>query len=298
VSKPHIGRWPYFPTWRQAFRDSTLARRRFYRDNAVLVFLAGANVLPRETFITMRGRPDGGGSQTLRTLQTRALCANFNLRYAHTPIVSVEHATGPDDARKWEQTFNLGYDAPLADDLGLPIVPLRRFVRHPSSWRKPCVIAVRKLDPYLEINPSVLGLVRDAARSAFSPTVAHQPGSLSAAVHVRRGDVSILSARRYTANSDILRGIERIRAVAGSRPLTITIYSQGSPDDFVGLAAPDVSLRLNGDAVDDVCSMASADILLVAKRSAFSFLAAYYNSAGTILYEPPGFMPQKGWVPI
>lgn len=303
MPKPAVGRWPYVPTYAQAFKLRKRRKRRMYRDTAALVFLAGSGLMSRRSFITIRGPSDGGGSQVLRALQARAFCANFGLRYADSPPVAMEHARSADEVRKWLEVFRPGHGAPEAANVGLPVVPLSVFVRLPFLWPIPCVVAVRKLYPYIDANPEVLGLVRDSAIDAFAPRVTEDENAgaeVRAAVHVRRGDVSATqyAKKRYSPDEAVLRGIERIRAIAAGRPLSITLFSQGAPEDFDAFQAPDIRLQLNGDAVDDLCLMARADILLIARRSAYSFLAAFYNRNGTILYEPPGFMPQSGWIAI
>jgi hypothetical protein len=227
--------------------------------------------------ITCRGKVDGAGAQALAVISAMVMARFARCRYLHSPFVQMAHGDEPADwAQRWEAFLNFGEgEARTAEDA--IFVPLSAAVNDPAAYRgRPIVIAQELYHlPEWPVAP-----VRDALRSELrarywrSPKAAipshRAPTGFTTAIHMRRGDVSTTRhAGRYVEDPVMLRAIARLRkAVAPlGRPLTINLYSEGTPDEFRAFADLGCRLHISEDAFESFHNMVTADILMIASSS-------------------------------
>jgi hypothetical protein len=254
--------------------------------------------------ITCRGRTDGAGSQSMAVICAMAVARLAGCQYQHTAFVSMAHDGGSreDWARRWEAFLNLGDgEAPVPQSAEL--VPLSAAVANAAAYAgRPIVVFGGWFSQPREIRP-ILESLRAALRAKYwrSPKDAipshRAPSGLTAAIHLRRGDVSASrNARRFVGDDLVLRQIERLRqAVAPlGRTLTINLYSEGRAEDFRAFADAGCNLHVSEDAFEAFHNMVTADILMIAP-STFSRVAALL-SRGIVLDRQPVSPPFSGWL--
>ncbi len=261
--------------------------------------LAVCGAISRETGLTCAGRTDGGGAQVLATMTVMAYCRNIGIKYYHTPVQTIEHATVATGPQEWESLFSLGTGESRACECGLPIVTLRKFLRRPLLWRRPCVIQVKHFTGYMNTLPDPFSSIAEEIRSKYRGAARNVAQNASVAVHIRRGDVSHSgNSGRYTSNEAVARTVacamEHLRR--HGRGLDCAIYSQGQESDFRIFRDLGCKLRLNEEPTDTIQSLISADVLIQAK-SAFSYLAGLLNK-GIVIFEPFVTKGRKDWKPI
>jgi hypothetical protein len=254
--------------------------------------------------VTARGRKDGAGAQAMAILSAMAMARFVGCSYLHSPFASVAHAEGtPQDwARRWESFLNFG-DGEALVPTDAELVPMSVALHDPDAYRgRPIVI----VEPVFDLSGEVGVAIRDGLRGALrakywrSPKAAipshRAPQGLTAAVHLRRGDVSLTrNANRYAHDEVVLRQIARLRdAVAPfGRMLTVNLYSQGSVEDFRAFTDAGCILHVSEDTFESFHNMVTADILVNA-TSTFSYVAGLL-SRGIVLdhRRAPGF---SNWV--
>jgi len=255
--------------------------------------------------ITCRGRIDGAGQQAIAVISAMMLARYAGCGYLHSPFARMAHAEGtPEDwAARWERFFNFGDGETLAPD-NAQLVPLSAVIADPEAYAgRPIVI----FQPLFGL-PDEAARVGDALRSDLrarywrSPKTAipsHRApvGGLTAAIHVRRGDVNAtLNTHRYVSDEMVLRHIARLqRAVAPfGRPLTLNLYSEGNVEDFRTFAEAGCNLHVSEDPFETLHNMVTTDIL-VSAPSNFSYVAAFLSRG--IVLDHRGRVPRfSNWL--
>ena len=274
-------------------------------DAAILARLIAGGRLGPDVGVTCRGKTDGAGAQAMAAISAMAMARLVGGHYRHTPFESMSHAEGTreDWARRWEAFLNLGDGETLVPD-GAELVRLSTAVRHPEAYAgRPIVIFERVFGMPREDRRRIKAQLRDELRAKYwrSPKTAipshRAPSGLTAAVHLRRGDVSeTRNVERYTSNTVALRQIARLReAVAPfGRTLTINLYSEGTVAEFRAFADAGCILHVSEDAFESFHNMVTADILVCAP-STFSSVAGLLSRGIVLDYRPrtPGF---SNWV--
>lgn len=250
-----------------------------------LVQLVAEGRLSRETALTCRGATDGAGAQAMRILSAMELARLSGCRYRHSPFSAISHAVGERESwtHRWERFLNLGHgETPAPPDAEL--VSLAAVVSDPAAFAgRSIVIAEPRYDlpsgwrwPLREGMRAELRVKYWLDSKAELPLHRGPAGSLTAAIHVRRGDVTATrNAERFVADEDVLRSIARLRAAVApaGRPLHINLYSEGDPADFRAFAEAGCRLHISTDAMESFHNMVVADILVCAPGH-FSRLAA------------------------
>jgi hypothetical protein len=248
-----------------------------------LIELAAAGRLGPRVAITCRGRGDGVGAQAIGAVSAMVLARLIGRPYRHTPFATMSHAIGdPQDwARSWERFLALGHgETPVPPDA--EIIPLAAMVSDPVAFTdRPVVIQ----EPVYRLERLTAGAVQETLRATLraryrvndkSAIARHRgpAGALTAAIHVRRGDVTPDHPWRYVGDDRILRSIERLqRAIAAiGRAVQVNLYSEGDPADFRAFADQGCRLHIGTDTYETFHNLVAADILIRAPGN-FSELA-------------------------
>ena len=258
-------------------------RRDARADAAKLIQLSAEGRLGPHIAITCRGRGDGAGAQAIGAVSAMALARLIGRRYLHTPFTTMSHSVGDprDWARQWEQFLALGHgEASVPVDA--PMISLAALVDDPAAWSDRHAVVV---EPVYRLQRSVACPIQEDLRATLRAKYRVQskagialhrgsPGMLTAAVHVRRGDVTPDHPWRYVSDNNILRAIGRLQAaVTGiGGALHVNVYSDGDPADFRAYAERGCQLHIGTDTYEAFHNMVAADILLRAPGN-FSELA-------------------------
>lgn len=271
-----------------------------------LVQLVAEGRLGREIAITCRGKTDGVGAQTMAIMSAMALARLVGCRYCHSPFTTMSHEIGDREswAQRWERFLNLGHgETPVPP--AAELVSLARIVCDPGAFvGRSIVIQERNYGlPSGGKWPAREGLRAELRAKYRLDSKAELPlhrgpaGSLTAAVHVRRGDVTATrNISRYMADEPILRSIARLRSAVASigRPLHINLYSEGDPADFRAFAEAGCQLHISADPMESFHNLVAADIL-VSAPSSFSHLAALL-SEGIVIPPKMRSTPMSNWL--
>ncbi|HET6620882.1 MAG TPA: hypothetical protein VFG64_13160 [Dongiaceae bacterium] len=254
------------------------------RQNAeALIRLAADGRLGAGVSITCRGKDDGAGAQAIAAISAMTLARLTGCAYRHSPFTTMSHTGGDraEWAQSWERFLSLGHDeSPVPPDA--EVVPLAAMVRDPGAYAgRPIVIAEpvyriarnRAWPVHEQLRPILRARYRLNSKAGL-PVHGGAPHGLTAAVHVRRGDVTADHPWRYVAEDPILRSIERLRSAVAAigRPLQVDLYSEGDPADFAAFARAGCRLHIGTDAQETFHNMVVADILVRAPGN-FSELA-------------------------
>ncbi len=205
----------------------------------------------------------------------------FGLTYVHTPFTLIQHAERPmkEWAMAWETLFNLGAGETICEIARHDVVNFSYNFTDLDlcfGWR-------RRWD---ELGDRFRAMVPEFRRRYYLNKSPLETVEVTAAVHVRRGDVSVNDPSYFTPNETILETIVQLKSVLDSQhaKYKICIYSQGDNADFSELALPGVELFLNVDAVRTMRELIEADILIMAK-GCFSYYAALMSD-GIKIFGP------------
>jgi hypothetical protein len=272
---------------RVALRDAK--RASVIDDNAVkLAGLIADGRLSTDIAVTCRGRKDGAGQQAIAVIGAMMLARFAGCRYLHSPFVSIAHATGSKEAwaARWEAFLNLGEGETLVPE-DAKLVPLSTAVATPDMYKDQPLVLHQSL---FVLPHAVVAQVGEATRAALRTRYWHHAKTaipshraadgLTAAVHLRRGDVSAtVNSRRHVPDEVVLRDIARLRKAVeqAGQTLTVNLYSEGDVRDFGAFAVAGCKLHISEDPFEDLHNMMTADILLKG-RSNFSYLAALLSN--------------------
>ena len=157
--------------------------------------------------------------------------------------------------------------------------------------RRPLLVFLADGQNLYRQHDSVFDLRRIYRKSRPSTRVRRQP--LTIAVHVRRGDVALMKARRIGGWEERFVDLSWFERVLSSviesledREYTVAVFSQGRADEFLSLKrlAP-ISLFIDTDPVEAFHKMVAADVL-IASPSSFSFSAGLINPNIKIFRTP------------
>ncbi len=263
---------------------------------------------PKESYITCRGRDDGGGAQVMACASAMIYARLRGLTYAHSPLTQVAHAPAgvevADWSAAWEKCFALGAGEVSAADLearGMPVVAVPKPHRFwPRSHRLHVVAHCHKVtDRHPEEWAAVAPVLRRKYFSSPKPVLPDDPpDAIRVSIHVRRGDVASSGrfAERFTADGEILRRVARLLDGLGAdrERVVLRMFSEGEPAEFAAFAAAGATLHLGEDAFTTFHHLVCSQVVVLAK-STFSYLAGLIGG-GLCLYEPFWHPPLPGWL--
>lgn len=269
--------------------------KNFLVSEAALRFMRG--LLPQGAKITTFGRRDGIGMQALSRMSAIAFAKAFGAEYIHTPFESIDHTPAHQVswAQKWEDFFGFSKHYKVIDET-YEIIDYQDYMRRPKQLASNSVLFFQQCWWFTRRYPDFFLNIAPELRAGMNLST-ERGEKLRAAIHVRRGDVSASANKmRYTDDESILRSIDSLRRMAKEtgRDLAISVYSQGSPEDFSAFKARGCELHLDTDAIETMKAMIESDILVMSKSS-FSYVAALLNT-GVIVYEPTFNPPLSSWI--
>jgi tetratricopeptide (TPR) repeat protein len=232
--------------------------------------------------ITNPQRSDGFGAQ-FQTIIYSVIYAELNhKKFVYTPFQAMEHNydNDPEYLNKKESLINFKSNFEIDPAVKQDIVR-EDFIRFFEQNLDACSRSesLKKIKRIFRMNK----------------TVAKHQG-INVAIHVRRPNPhDNRSAGTDTPDSMYLNIISTLKATLGKHaPLSIHLYSQGTPDLFDAYkSAGDVSLHLNGPVEETFTDMVLADVL-VTSRSSLSYVAGLL-SEGDVYYLPFWHPPLKHW---
>lgn len=263
---------------------------------------------PKDSFITCRGRDDGGGAQVMACASAMIYARQRGITYAHSPLQNVAHAppgiATADWSAAWESFFALGKDEPAAAEIearGLPVVAVPKPHRHRPRSRRLQVVAHchkftnRHPDAWAGFAPTL----REKYFSTPKPRLPEDPpGTIRLAIHVRRGDVGAAGrfAERFTGDDEILRRAAKVLDSLGPArgPVVTRVFSEGNAADFAAYRDLGAELHLDEDAFTTFHHLVCSHVIVLAK-STFSWLAGLIGG-GLCLYDPFWHPPLPGWI--
>jgi len=226
------------------------------------------------TYYTITGKTDGFGAQYQSILSGIAFCKYTNYIYVHSPFTQIEHNVDIRKANEFIGITNVENVPQKCNIIKEPYSPEVHWCRNPSMY-------------YTE---QVLEYIRTCYFSTPKPHA-----DIDIAIHIRRGDVSnIANTDRYTDNSYYANIIKKMKALYPS--YSITIFSEGTYDDFKDLGLAESCFRLNTDVFETFHSLVCSKVLITAKSS-FSYCAGIINR-NTVYYDTFWHKKLDHWINI
>ncbi len=257
----------------------------------------------KPTYLTCRGRDDGGGAQISACISTMIAARLRGVDYAHSPLEQVAHAPeGVDEVQwgqRWEAFFSLGDGELSAGELtDLPLHPLAK--PHRRRPKRGCLNVVAHCHKLTDAHPDAWAEIVPELRRKYQLSPKPVPPGFEAglthiAVHLRRGDVTSDGqfAERFSPASRIVPELRRRIGSIGPDRCRVHLYSQGAPEDFPELDEFPLRLHLDEDPFVSFHGMVEADVLFTA-ISTFSYLAGVLGR-GEVVYQPFWHPPLSGW---
>ena len=236
----------------------------------------------RKTYAITPIHNDGFGSQYLAKISGMAWCYYHRdtHHYIHTPFTSISHNTLAKEMNEF-----IGVPLASAELRNPKKINIIEKYNEKVLWSK---------TPENFYTEPFLNIIRKYYNSTKKPDI----NELSEiAIHIRRGDVhknAIAKIKcRFTDNNFYKQLIQYFLIKYPS--YKITIYSEGTPNDFKDLIFDDnVSLCLNTDTKTTFHYLVSSKILVTA-ISSFSYAAALLNT-NTIYYVDFWHSPLPNWI--
>jgi hypothetical protein len=244
-----------------------------------------------------RSDREGAGFQAHMMLNAINFARASRLKYMHTPFASIGHADRPmaEWAAAWEAVFNLGAGETAWDGTRRDVVNYR----YTSDDLELCFGWSERRE---ELTQHFKAMIPEFRSKYYRNKSPRRTAEVTAAVHVRRGDVPALNEDLFTSTESVARTVRGVKAALDRRGVrySIRVYSQGQVADFAELTALGADLFLDADAIWTMEELIEADILVMAKSS-FSYCAGLLSD-GIKLFEPraiadsqTGYMASWGW---
>ena len=277
---------------------------------------------------------DGAGAQLQRIYGIYAISRFLKLPYVHSPLREIgyqglsaleSNSPTPNLAVEYNRVFKIPSDLELPEN---PVIHNTkeadfRLIRRLRIEAKDSqeFNLVRILYPYAmtDQHPELYSYVK-----AISPFQRTSTGTFRLALHVRRGEHIAISSDRMLPNSYYVscalgliealrkRGIAFVCEMyteIPTKPFVVTPQHHGILERIPGNVLVDPLMNrledfdvipnlvkfVNGDPIDTLRRMATADALVLS-RSSFSYLAAILSTNCVVVYHPFWHSPLKDWM--
>jgi hypothetical protein len=223
------------------------------------------------------------------TMRAIVFARASGLTYIHTPFTVIAHADRPmsEWADAWEKHFNLGFGEAARNGDDREIANFYHF---------------QDLLPLFEaadLTEAFHAAIPDFRRKYYSNKSPRKNAVLTVCAHLRRGDVTPTRADidMWTGNALTARIIGNVRGSLDAHGVNyrICVLSQGKIDDFSELNSLGIEFFLDADPIWTMQEAIEADILIIPRRSCFSYVAGILSDGITLL-EEGGYPPIRGWV--
>jgi len=242
---------------RKEYEVTKLSIDEFYNHN-----LNNSNKNERKdiTYLTIKGRDDGFGSQYLAIMSGIAACAHEGYYYHHTPINVIEHNIYKEDLNEFIGIKNSSKKIPIN---------MHTILQYDEANYSP--------NPSIYYTQKVLKTIRNHYFKTPKPKIKY----LDIALHIRRGDVNGSAGDRFTTFDTIIEYLPLIKKKYPS--YKVTVVSEGHREDFEPLETYCDDFLLNGEIRTSYHSLVTAKVLIMAK-SGFSYTSGIL-SENIVYYE-------------
>ena len=277
---------------------------------------------------------DGAGAQLQRIYGIYAISRFCNLPYVHSPLLRIGYQglaalESNSSSSELEARYNRVFDIP--SDIELPAKRTIHETIHsdPDIFKRLDIYAkrsgeftlVRILFPYsmTDRNPAIYHYVK-----AVSPFQRDRSEVFRLALHVRRGEEIVVDSERMLPNSyyvscalNFIKGLKaldipfvcELYTEVASKPFVVTPQHHGIEGRIRGNVTIDPQVNrledfdiipnlvrfINGDPIDTLQRMATADAVVLS-RSSYSYVAAILNANGIVVYLPFWHSPLQEWL--
>ena len=268
-----------------------IGRRTYFDTRVVFFILYVKQLVARQPIrVTCDGfKSEGVGSQLLMTMNSIAFARASGLKYLHTPLKKTNYADRPmqEWVTAWEDLFNLG-DGELVAGQERNVVNFAwNFVDLAHCFR-------------VDLDHALLDIIPELRRKYYKNKLPRTNHSVVIGIHLRRptpiekwGEEHWL----WTPADAVLRVASTARSIIEGlhKVCTIRVFSQGDDAEFTPFRHIGAELHLNGDVVWKMQELIESDVMILAKESCFSYVAAIICD-GIKIYQPGPDFPLGDWV--
>jgi len=220
---------------------------------------------------TIAERVDGFGAQYQGIISGIAYCYYKNYIYVHTPFKLLDHQVDIHKANEF---------------IGIKTTSCPIYITQTCSaevhWSP---------QPSIYYTPQVLNYIRQCYYTNKKPTI-----DVDIAIHIRRGDVTNeQNKERYTDNAFYIKLIQTLQKKYPN--YTITIFSEGTYEDFKEIGLEEKWFKLNTDIFETFHSLVSAKVL-IQSFSSFSYCAGILNQNTVYHYDSFWHKKLDHWLSI
>ena len=269
----------------------------FFYSFVLIPLRARRNILDA---LAAKGKKDGLGSQVQAQYSAYLYARLFNIHFAYCPPKYIDHLDDKNQSKEIAQfTRQFGFEqldfsrADVSNRKEISLDDAKTMIQNVPSiiFNKKAVLFTKsQFNHVADLRISAYEKIRPELRRVYNPLPDSRKGKkdeLTVALHVRRGDVSVVKhAHRYTSNDILHKRIKTIisRYEKNNPHFRIYLYSTGKEEDFGIEIGELVTFRLNQNPFQSFDEMVHADVLMMAKSS-FSYCAGILNE-GDVFYEP------------
>ena len=132
---------------------------------------------------------------------------------------------------------------------------------------------------------------------------------LKVAIHIRKGDLSLLSPERVISDEYYIGVIHNLHLLLSDKPHEFHIYSDGYFDkekDIVSMdesnykhfaIVPNVHFHIGTHPVQSIVEMTNSDVLVLS-NSCFSYVPAMLKQKGVVLGKPGAHSMSPQWIVV
>ncbi len=269
---------------------------------------------------------DGAGSQLQRILSIYTIAKYYEIGYLHSPILKTTYTyENETDNEKYRSMFSYVEDhvdefnamfAIPSDTIEGPISAiynasvltketLREIIQNENVDKKNIVLACT-YGGEMDKNPDLHYM------KVNYPWIEKKLNSvLKVAIHIRKGDLSLLSPERVISDEYYMGVIHNLHVLFSNtnKPHEFHIYSDGYFDKEKGSVSmdksnyqhfaivPNVHFHIGTHPVQSIVEMTNSDVLVLS-NSCFSYVPAILKQKGVVLGKPGAHSMSPQWIVV